>query len=378
MSLSRVWAVAILSLTVVFTHIGWSGGQEPAQPSPFRVSQQPQPVRSAPKDGLTCTIYRLAEFGDDPAFGNWIADTIPRVIQPGTWNGGAVYGSEPERRTLTYYAPAQILVVYHTPAVQVEIGAFLKKLKKVLPQEQKATAKSAKRPQSDGVIQLDYVVPQVVKTASAVPAAKAPYPVPPPLQQPKHLFHFIIRYEGEGVVDSNVTGLVKNLSGQEEAEQPEKSKAEPASPSALKGLFHFILRYEGDGIIDSNVAQLVKDLYSQDTRWSSPPTCVSNGSSSNQSGTVAGAPYGPVQSLQPSSGVPTQQNTPYGDVPYAPPPPGSGGTPPAAFTAPPSPQPTQPATAATNPAPSTAPVATPAPLKSISSNSAPISRPRVR
>src|SRR5262249_50653316 len=35
------------------------------------------------------------------------------------------------------------------------------------------------------------------------------YLVPNPARSPKHLFHFIIRYEGEGIVDSNVVEAIK-------------------------------------------------------------------------------------------------------------------------------------------------------------------------
>ena len=35
------------------------------------------------------------------------------------------------------------------------------------------------------------------------------YPVPAPARPPKHLFHFIIRYEGNGVVDENVVKAVQ-------------------------------------------------------------------------------------------------------------------------------------------------------------------------
>src|SRR5207244_8912884 len=47
------------------------------------------------------------------------------------------------------------------------------------------------------------------------PVAKVPqampYAVPPPVGRPKHLFHFIIRYEGEGIIDSNVAELYKSM-----------------------------------------------------------------------------------------------------------------------------------------------------------------------
>src|SRR6516164_5898923 len=63
----------------------------------------------------TYTIYSLAELGEDADLGKWIAETIPDVIEPGTWKGQGV---------LRYYAPKNILVVYHTPAVQAKVDGF--------------------------------------------------------------------------------------------------------------------------------------------------------------------------------------------------------------------------------------------------------------
>jgi hypothetical protein len=44
------------------------------------------------------------------------------------------------------------------------------------------------------------------------------YPVPPPGKQPRHLIHFIIRYEGDGFIDANVVKFARAL-----AEQAAKS-----------------------------------------------------------------------------------------------------------------------------------------------------------
>jgi hypothetical protein len=62
------------------------------------------------------------------------------------------------------------------------------------------------------------------------PPAQEPnavYPVPPPARQPKHLFHFIIRYEGAGIIDSNVVKFMKAQSEQKSAvSEPEKKETE--------------------------------------------------------------------------------------------------------------------------------------------------------
>jgi hypothetical protein len=51
------------------------------------------------------------------------------------------------------------------------------------------------------------------------------YPVPS-VPQPKHLFHFIIRYEGEGIIDSNVVDMLKINAGKRDRDAPEKDAAE--------------------------------------------------------------------------------------------------------------------------------------------------------
>jgi hypothetical protein len=142
--------------------------------------------------------YSLADMGDDPKLGAWIAEMLPQVVQPGTWN----IGEAPQRRVLSYYAPAKMLLVYHTPAVHDEIDEFLRGIKKSLP----ATTATARAPGFFGLAQTQFVVP-----AAHVEPAPAPggYPVPAQTAQPRHLFHFIIRYEGDGVIDRNVVDFTK-------------------------------------------------------------------------------------------------------------------------------------------------------------------------
>ena len=59
-------------------------------------------------------VYSLAEFGDwDLA--KWVADTIPEVIEPGTWGGA-------EGWVVRYHAAKRLLIVRHTPAVQGRVA----------------------------------------------------------------------------------------------------------------------------------------------------------------------------------------------------------------------------------------------------------------
>jgi hypothetical protein len=183
------------------------------------VVQHAPSVPSGAANVVTCKMFALGELGEDASYAKWIVETIPNVIQPGTWDQkkGAA-----ENRTLSYHAPAKILVVYHTPAVHAKVDEFLKDLKK-------ATAAKAKKPAAiDPAVQHAQFVP------AQAPAPTPPgYPVAGPLQQPKHLFHFIIRYEGDGLVDANVVKFAKALQSAVKSETT--ANAEPpvqAVPSA--------------------------------------------------------------------------------------------------------------------------------------------------
>jgi hypothetical protein len=97
-------------------------------------------------------------------------------------------------------------------------------------------------------------------SAEAAAANHANYPIPAPAKTPKHLFHLVIRYEGDGLIDQNTVDVCKSC-GLVQASQgePKKTCDKPGpAKSAGANLFHFIVRYEGDGLIDNNVVDLVK------------------------------------------------------------------------------------------------------------------------
>src|SRR5262245_7557864 len=150
---------------------------------------------------LVCKVYALSDFGADATLCQFIAETIPHVVQPESWSdqGGSA--------RLRYYAPGKILVVYQSAAAHTEVESFLKSLKSAMPTGQ-GTAKSSPPP----IMPAQYLAPTgAARTPPTVAAQPMPYPVPPATQQPKHLFHFIIRYEGEGIIDSNVAELYKAM-----------------------------------------------------------------------------------------------------------------------------------------------------------------------
>ena len=81
---------------------------------------------SMPKD-VTCVVYPLAGLGHDPSLPQWVAETIPSVVDPGSWGdaGG----------TITFHAASKVLVVRHTPAVHAKVKAFLADLKSAAHEE---------------------------------------------------------------------------------------------------------------------------------------------------------------------------------------------------------------------------------------------------
>jgi hypothetical protein len=157
-------------------------------------------------EAQTCVIYSLAEFGDEPELAKWIAETIPEVIEPGSWHQPGVAG---KKQVLRYFAPKRVLVVYHTPAVHAKVDAFLKDMKKTLPGGHERTT-AAKDP---GIIRARYQAPALIPPANSTAEQNGGYPVPASAKPPKHLFHFIIRYEGEGIVDNNVVQFMKAQAG---------------------------------------------------------------------------------------------------------------------------------------------------------------------
>jgi hypothetical protein len=254
MSRARVCWLTALAVALVTVAAARADNSTTA-PSRAPASWQTAPPAAAK---ATCAFYSLADVGDDADLGQWLERTVPQMIQPGSWHPG-----QPGYGSLNYYAPGKILVVYHTPAVQAEVTAFLQKVKKAMAQQTARTAqRSRTTPQAtQELMPAAYSAPALLKPAT--PAVSTAYPVPAPLQQPKHLFHFVVSYNGEGSGDSAVTGLIKGLTGQGGDSDDSNRKTEQTSSNApqLRQSFNFIIRYEGEGLIDSTVAGVLKEIY---------------------------------------------------------------------------------------------------------------------
>lgn len=103
------------------------------------------------------------------------------------------------------------------------------------------------------------------------------YPIPAPLAQPKHLFHFVIRYEGDGLSDPGM--LATALAAASDIPMSGPKKADKSNVAKLKApdLFQFIVRYEGDGIVDDNVAKVLKDYFTAMMNENAPAATITTG-----------------------------------------------------------------------------------------------------
>ncbi len=159
-------------------------------------------------------IYALNDRGFDADFGKWVAETIKEMVEPRSWQGSC---------SLRYYAPKNILVVNNSSTVHTKIDCFLKEMKSKMPKEKTGHAKSTKEQPRD------LVVPAAYRQVNLPPEPSA-YPVPAPVKTPKHLFHFLIRYEGEGIIDDNVVKYMKVQSQAEKSEKKSENAAGPDTP----------------------------------------------------------------------------------------------------------------------------------------------------
>jgi hypothetical protein len=198
------------------------------EPEPAKVVSTPRAGVAADADQRTCVVYSLDELGVDPDLGQWVAETVPDMVAPGTWKEVGGPGS------LRYYAPKNILVVYQTPAVQCEVDSFLKKVTQAATAKKERAATGKTTMPGRGVVHAAYRTPAELKPPAG-PEPPMPYPVPAPLRAPKHLFHFIIRYEGDGIIDDSVVQAMKayyRAEGKEKAETGSTSAPSCAGPVA--------------------------------------------------------------------------------------------------------------------------------------------------
>jgi hypothetical protein len=200
-------------MTLAFVSSAWSQTTLPSVIQTGPANQSVTPVDT--KTPIT-KVYSLSELGDDPNLCKWIADTIPQMIEPGSWN--ATEG----KKNLSVYAPGKVMVINHTPAVHAQVDEFLQGMRKSM----------AQRTRHDPQVVPAQFAPDNARPVAPVTASQA-YPVPNLSQAPKHLFHFIIRYEGEGIIDSNVTKFAEVLSKAQANENRSNWNAPPSPSDSL-------------------------------------------------------------------------------------------------------------------------------------------------
>jgi hypothetical protein len=213
----RFWLQSSLSVVLALAFVHAAAAQFNWADPPLT----PTTSFSAGGTGATCKVYSLCELGDDPKLCKWIADTIPEMIQPTSWKQSDA--------KISFYAPSKILVISNTPAVHAQVDEFLQSMKKTVAQ--------ARPMATPGLLPAQLTVPDTVRAAQGVQTGPGGYPVPMTPQTPKHLFHFIIRYEGEGIVDSNVVSFAKAL---KDMSTDGKSES-PASAQVPTAVFNGIL-----------------------------------------------------------------------------------------------------------------------------------------
>jgi hypothetical protein len=262
----------------------------------------------------TCKVYSLRDLGDDPNLCKWIAETIPDMIQPGSWKQNGV--------KLSYYAPSKILVVNHTSAVHAQVNEFLQNLKKSLPQ-QKATANRDTR--DCAVMPAQFAVKDPPRPVGPAQTNPVSYPVPFPPQAPKHLFHFIIRYEGEGIIDSSVVKFTKALSNASSINTSKEVGPPPVVCPALVPTPHYLSQPAQYGYPPAPATnKKVPDLSSAPVMPPAdpapvhlPPSASPPQPSLNSAPVPATPQLPPATPLPPNRAAPAEKSV----LPYTPPPP---------------------------------------------------------
>jgi hypothetical protein len=193
----RFMATALLALALAGNSVqtGRSAGQNDSRITPM-------PTAPYWADGHSCVSYSLTDMGYDADLGRWISQTIPEMIESKSWQQSGGSGA------LRYYAPKNILIVSQSDHVQAKVHDFLKKLKTSPPKTNHASDAATKKSSHASVVPADYREPALMRRSNPLPEPSS-YPVPAPVKPPKHLFHFLIRYEGEGIIDDNVVKFMK-------------------------------------------------------------------------------------------------------------------------------------------------------------------------
>jgi hypothetical protein len=72
---------------------------------------------------VSTRVHALAEVGDDPEVGPWLAKTIPEILDPESWKAA-------NGRSIRYFAAKRVLIVSHEPAIQKRVEELIRDLGK--------------------------------------------------------------------------------------------------------------------------------------------------------------------------------------------------------------------------------------------------------
>jgi hypothetical protein len=198
----RFLFVALLSLAIGGTLPQFGRAWEPDEAAP-KCAICGAAAASADHNAAVTSVYPLWKMGYDLELSKWIAETIPEVVEPYSWQSVGGPG------VVRYNSANGILVVRHSKAVHTKVETFLKDLKQSIPGTTATASTTAQRTQDECVIPAAHQAPSTLRTSSAT-QDECPSLPPTAKKSPKHLLHITIRYEGEGLIDDNVIKYFKN------------------------------------------------------------------------------------------------------------------------------------------------------------------------
>jgi hypothetical protein len=198
MAALRFLFVALLSLAIGASLPQFGHASEPDKAAPNGAA-----AAGADDNAAVTSVYPLWKMGYDLELSKWIAETIPDVVEPSTWQSVGGCG------VARYNSANGILVVRHSKEVHAKVENFLKDVKQSMPTVTAGATTTGQRTQGDSVIPAAHQAPSPIRTSNATEDEIPPF-ISTSKKSPKHLLHLTIHYEGEGIIDDNVLKYLKS------------------------------------------------------------------------------------------------------------------------------------------------------------------------
>ena len=196
MAALRFLFVALLSLAIGASLPQFGPASEPDKAVPNGAANGTA-ATGADDNAAVTSVYPLWKMGYDLELSKWIAETIPEVVEPSTWQSVGGCG------VARYNSANGILVVRHSKEVHAKVENFLKDVKQSMPAVTAGAMTTGQRTPGDCVIPAAHQTPSPLRTSSTS-QDECPSLPPTAKKSPKHLLHMTIHYEGEGIIDDNV------------------------------------------------------------------------------------------------------------------------------------------------------------------------------